>query len=262
MQKNIFFSYGFDITLQERIDHIKKTGFDGVFVSLEAEDYLTDDEIQKIMDCSLQIETLHLPAKGYINSIWEENPIGDLFINQLKEDIQKAASFHIKRVILHLNSKKIHPDPSLIGLQRIQSLLQVCQKFDILLCIENNRDMKHLFYVFEKIHNDHLRFCLDTGHANAFTHNLMEFPTYPFVKEKLECLHLHDNDGKNDQHRLPFQGNIDWKKLMPLLLKINPQLNLTLEIHPYGIIKTYADDLEFLKDAFDRLCLLEMYCKK
>lgn len=262
MKKNIFYSYGFDISNQDRIEHIQSVGFDGVFISLEAEDFLTAKEIQEIVKSSLSIETLHLPAKGYINTIWEKGNQGDIFIEELKNDVQIAAFFHIKRVILHLNSKPIHPKPSAIGIERINRLLQFCKQFNIYLCIENNRDMEHIFYVFNHLNDDNLRFCFDIGHANAFTKNVFEFLNFSFVREKLECLHIHDNDGTQDQHHLPFQGNVNWQRLMPLLMDINPKLNLTLEIHPYGIIKSYPNDLEFLKDAYQKLCILESFCKK
>ena len=32
-------------------------------------------------------------------------------------------------------------------------------------------------------------------------------------------MHLHDNDGKEDQHKLPFTGTVDWEKRVTQLKK-------------------------------------------
>lgn len=259
MKKIIFYSFGYPISYQERIQQIKDACFDGVFVSLETSDKISEKEIQALMDAHLLIESLHLPAKDCVNSLWEEGQQGDCCVKQLKEGISLASKYQIKRVILHLHSRAVHPAPNELGLSRIKEVLAYCKEKDIFLCIENNRDMSHLFYVFERIKDDYLKFCLDLGHANGFTRNLYDFPKFSFVIEKLECLHIHDNDGLHDQHHLPFEGNIQWDIILPKLFKINPNLNLTLELHPYGINPMYKTSVEFLKIAFETLDKLSKY---
>ncbi len=37
------------------------------------------------------------------------------------------------------------------------------------------------------------------------------------------ALHLHDNNGKDDMHALPFLGNIDWDKLSEKLKAVELQ---------------------------------------
>ena len=66
-------------------------------------------------------------------------------------------------------------------------------------------------YVFERVISPKLGFCYDTGHRNCFE------PTIDLLSlfgDKLVALHLHDNDGTGDQHRIPFEAGIDWQEQM------------------------------------------------
>jgi hypothetical protein len=36
-------------------------------------------------------------------------------------------------------------------------------------------------------------------------------------KDRLAVLHLHDNDGVNDQHKLPFNGTVNWERFVDIL---------------------------------------------
>jgi len=41
--------------------------------------------------------------------------------------------------------------------------------------------------------------------------------------------HLHDNYGKTDEHLFPFEGTIEWPKVLEAFEKINYQGSLLLE---------------------------------
>lgn len=51
--------------------------------------------------------------------------------------------------------------------------------------------------------------CWDVGHANISGYKQSE--QMKILCGKLDILHIHDNDGKKDQHLLPFDGNVDWE---------------------------------------------------
>jgi len=55
--------------------------------------------------------------------------------------------------------------------------------------------------------DDALRACYDSGHANITDHPAHAIGVMAPV---LGHLHLHDNDGTADQHRMPGEGSIDW----------------------------------------------------
>jgi sugar phosphate isomerase/epimerase len=62
--------------------------------------------------------------------------------------------------------------------------------------------------------SDSLVVCLDTGHA----HMIEGLATALEVGgDLIGHIHVHDNDGQNDQHLLPGQGTINWKDFMPFI---------------------------------------------
>ena len=54
-----------------------------------------------------------------------------------------------------------------------------------------------------------LSICLDTGHSNLFADDCGEMVRV--CGDLLRTLHVHDNNGKQDQHGIPFTGTIDWE---------------------------------------------------
>jgi sugar phosphate isomerase/epimerase len=50
--------------------------------------------------------------------------------------------------------------------------------------------------------------CFDTGHAHMNDEGLLN--AYERLKERIVTFHLHDNDGKVDEHVQPPYGTVDW----------------------------------------------------
>ena len=71
--------------------------------------------------------------------------------------------------------------------------------------------------------------CIDTGHA-ALTGVPAEKLIAGMNKNLVKCLHIHDNDGKDDLHLLPHSGVIDWDAFAASLKKIGYDGDLTFEI--------------------------------
>lgn len=69
-------------------------------------------------------------------------------------------------------------------------------------------------------------------------------------------LHLHDNDESDDQHRMPFDGNIDWNTMMKKLTDIHYDGPTALEIVNMGY-EHIKEPREFLAIAFERVKRLQ-----
>ena len=69
--------------------------------------------------------------------------------------------------------------------------------------------------------------------------------------DRLMALHLHDNNGKEDWHALPFAGNINWNDVANKLKKIKYKGAISLEVgnKAFEYIK---EPSEFLKLALER----------
>lgn len=64
-----------------------------------------------------------------------------------------------------------------------------------------------LLAIVDAIGSDHLGICFDTGHAHA-AGDLAGAAR--LLLPRTVTMHLHDNDGRGDQHRFPGEGTIDW----------------------------------------------------
>ncbi len=74
----------------------------------------------------------------------------------------------------------------------------------------------------------YFRLCLDTGHAAVFGLSPAEAVRL-IGREYLACLHVHDNDGVNDLHWVPYRGVIDWDDFSRALHEIGFDGSLSLE---------------------------------
>jgi sugar phosphate isomerase/epimerase len=73
-----------------------------------------------------------------------------------------------------------------------------------------------------------VKFTFDSSHANAAGFNLADYVVE--MGGSLVALHLSDNDGSGDQHRVPGSGTIDWAALMAALRRVGYAGLLNLEI--------------------------------
>lgn len=118
--------------------------------------------------------------------------------------------------VIHGTYGDTAPSYNQIGFDRIKRLVEVAERKGVNLALENLRQPGALDYIFSKIQSDRLGFCYDSGHENCFTKGTDFLSQYG---SKLMALHLHDNDGTDDQHWLPGEGGIDWPVLMKKLKK-------------------------------------------
>ncbi len=97
--------------------------------------------------------------------------------------------------------------------------------------------------IFERLRTipggESLCVCMDTGHTNKAS----RFPGQPSPGDLIrrlggavQVLHLHDNDGVTDQHKMPRSGNIDWHDVMTALEETgyNGPYNMELRLEHYG----------------------------
>jgi|SRR5579884_6011 len=99
-----------------------------------------------------------------------------------------------------------------------------------------------------------LGYCFDIGHANMTRRMQDEFE---LMKPRIRSTHIHDNDGKEDQHLFPGEGNIDWSRAMQLLASAPDQYPLLLELKEPAGGKHFIDDAkrcgdDLLEKAYSR----------
>ena len=224
LKHNLYLYYGFPSTLKEKIALVEKHRFDGVFLFWD-ENFPAAAEM--VRSAGLDIETVHLPFDR-CNDLWVPGEVGEEYVAMMLKAIAEVAPAGVPTVIFHLSASDNPPPYNELGIARLARILRLCEENKINLALENLRRLDYLDYVYERLASDYLKFCFDSGHANAFTHNIENFPWEKYA-DKLVCVHLHDNNGLCDQHLVPFAGNIDWRRLAGDLKRVGYAGPLTSE---------------------------------
>ncbi|HOA79019.1 MAG TPA: sugar phosphate isomerase/epimerase family protein [Bacilli bacterium] len=224
MKHNIYLYYGFSSSIERKIELIKKHRFQGVFLFWDEGFPVA---FEKVREAGLEIETVHLPFDR-CNDLWIDGDVGEKYAETMITAIAEIAKAEIPTVIFHISGSDNPPPFNELGVKRLSRILRACEDARINLALENLRRLDYLDYVYSRLESDYLKFCFDSGHANAFTRNIENFPWEKYG-EKLICVHLHDNNGLFDQHLVPFTGNINWRLLAEDLKKVGYKGPLTSE---------------------------------
>lgn len=241
------------------IEKIKNIGFDSFFsVKYKRE------EVEKLKNkgdaLGLDFEFIHAPFKE-INSLWGENNDELPIYNAIKESIDSASSCGIKKIILHVSSGWEPPAINQYGLARYDSIVEYADKKGVQVAFENLRRADNLDFMMQRYKNvGNVAFCYDCGHEHCYTETVSLLDLYG---NRLSCVHIHDNHGRdkidcfknNDEHLLPFDGSVDYKKVVENLDKVGYSGSIMLEVYSAPYTTLSAD--EFLSTAKDRAIKIE-----
>jgi sugar phosphate isomerase/epimerase len=250
MNPGIHAWFGFDLPYRKRLHAIRRHGFDAVMFFL-FEDASVFEAVKGAKEAHLNVLNAHLPYRN-INSLWENTPAGDEYMSILLSLIGDAGVAGIDTLVIHPSDGDHPPLPSAVGTERFRRLTEAAAKRDIVLALENVRVREHFDHLLTKISDRHLQVCYDAGHHHCSSDDREILLRY---KGRIRAVHLHDNDGKEDQHLIPFQGTIDWSREMRLLRESSYNGALALEVmgNPGSDADAY---LSKAKTALERLTLL------
>ena len=211
----------------ENIYAIKNAGFDGAYVEWcnRPHDFTQEQQLQLCRELGLEVPFVHLGYSG-INKIWEGGKEGEIMADGFINDLDICSGNGVPMVVMHLTAHSTAPEPSIIGIARIKRIVEHAEELGIKVAFENTKIPGYLEFVFDHIKNENAGICYDSGHAHC--HFDDKFPFERF-KDKIFAVHLHDNNGKKDEHLLPFDGTIDWNALASNLVKANYNGPITLE---------------------------------
>ncbi|MGD9690248.1 MAG: sugar phosphate isomerase/epimerase family protein [Phycisphaerales bacterium] len=116
----------------------------------------------------------------------------------------------------------------------MRRLAEVGQRLGVTYLIENQpmncplgHDTIKLAQAVQAVGSSHIRMCLDTGHAHM-TGDLVE--QVRSAMSVIAYFHIHDNDSKVDDHRMPGDGNIAWDRLAAVLRESGTAAPRMLEV--------------------------------
>ena len=136
-------------------------------------------------------------------------------------------------VVMHIGSEPA--DPAAAGAfwdlarRTLDELEPDARSAGVRIALENGFPSNHssLRRAFELYAPDYVGLCYDSGHGNI-TGEGLDF--LDECKDRLVVIHLHDNDGVGDQHRLPGMGTVNWGRLMRIVASSSYRKPLSLEV--------------------------------
>lgn len=122
--------------------------------------------------------------------------------------IEMAAELEARVIILHASTA----EPLESQRRSLDELEPVCRRHGIRIALENlpREGWERIDALFSAYAPEVLGLCYDSGHGNlraGATDRLHDRAS------RLASLHLHDNDGTADHHRLPFTGTVAWNRV-------------------------------------------------
>ena len=174
----------------------------------------------------------------------------------------------VKNAVLHADhiptEKDLSPrqclDRNIEKLKLVEAYLKE-KKYKLCICLENlfykiPRDADDLLYMLDRLDPEHFGICLDTGHLNLTTKNQSEF--IQKAGSRLHALHIADNDGSFDQHKIPFSsgnhiGAINFVEVFSALQEVDYDGLYNMEINGENRIPLPAREfkLEYIRKCFD-----------
>lgn len=252
MQKiSIYSGISTGYPFEERIATIKEVGFDAVCLDFEEEMAVTEtaweNQVKIAQKYSLPVENAHLTWRD-TNCLWEDGDYGDHIRDRVISELKRTKNLGIGTGVVHITAGLQRPDTNFEkGLGRFSEIVEFAEKYKVRVAFENSVFGDHVHYVFDHLKSDYMGFCFDSGHEHAFT------PGEDYLSEyagRLMAMHLHDNDGKSDLHRIPFCGSIDWKKKVGQLKNseyFKTHITLECSIEEYSLKEGFAKALEAAK---------------
>lgn len=209
------------------IEYVARTGFDSVFTCGNDEPFISFVK-KKCEQTGLTYETLHAPFDG-INGLWLEDS-AEAVTRRLKTSVELAREYGIGIVIVHLSSKENCPPVTDAGLKYFDSLVDFARSKGVTLAVENQRKLGNIATILEQYpKGSGVEFCWDVGHEKCFAHG-REY--MPFFGNRCITTHIHDNNMiyNADEHLIPFDGSIDFRRTAELLNEYDYRGTLMLEL--------------------------------
>ncbi|MCH5287234.1 MAG: sugar phosphate isomerase/epimerase [Christensenellaceae bacterium] len=240
--------FGYDLPPRERMRAIRAAGFDGVIL-LWADYFDADyrDFPAYARQAGLFVENAHAPYQD-AGSLWTDTLEGEACAEHIIRCLEDCRDYGIPTLVMHpINGRAPLPEGS-VGLERFRRICDAAERTGVNLAIENQGSADYIGYVFEHIQSDRLRFCFDSGHERFYSPGVDLLSLYG---DRLAALHLHDNNGKEDAHALPFTGAVDWGRIAAALRAADYRGAIALEVLNKGF-ESIKDPVEFLSVALNR----------
>jgi sugar phosphate isomerase/epimerase len=185
--------------------------------------------LEPMLKQGLHINQAHAPFPPHFPGVPE---LYDYAVEMYVNMLPFCQEVGIKNLVLHGISwnqgdpkQPSYQDNWDLNVKMYEALIPQLVKGEMKVCLENlfyrynGRPMEGICSNLQEAQRmvDHLNakagkdvfgFCVDTGHLNLLNKSQSQF--IGGMGKRVACLHIHDNNGHDDEHLCPYTGNIDW----------------------------------------------------
>ena len=208
------------------------------------EDFLAGvaEEKKLIDEAGLEVYQMHGPWRWPANDATPEDRANRMSVMQTS--IKACAMLGCKNWVIHpimpFGIRDLEIDKGeetwALNIEFFTELAKTAHEYDVKICIEN-MPMPNFSIAtpadivrFIKALNDNcFAMCLDVGHVAVYP-DLDLVKSVHEIKDVLRAIHVHDNQGKIDQHLSPYFGIVDWAGFGKALRDINFSGAFSLEV--------------------------------
>ena len=216
-------------------------------------------------DSELKLHSLHSPM--YTDDIWgRSGPHAHInitsrnkserlqWVGEIKRALEIAETIPFKYLIQHLGvgGQEFSEYYLEAAFSALEELCLFAKQRGVEILLENTPNelsTAERLQFFNSMTHLNVNYVFDVGHAHLGAGVAHEFE---IMKPRIRSLHVHDNDGKDDQHLFPMApgGSIDWTATMELLRSRPGQYPLLLELREVAAMQYPLDEINA---AFDKL---------
>ncbi|MBI4459384.1 MAG: sugar phosphate isomerase/epimerase [Acidobacteria bacterium] len=230
------------------LDQIARAGFEciEIYCSRQHFNYTNPVHVREIAewfaDSPVQLHSLHSPLSRDPEGTSHHSVVSIAFVekqrrqdsmDEIKRALEVAESVPFRYLVAHLgipgeefDLRKF--DAAMTSLEHLRLFAGQRGVEIILENIPNELSTpSRLLEFFQHTHLHNMKVCFDCGHAQ-----LDGNPQEALAKlaSAVAAVHLNDNGGNTDEHRLPFDGILSWKDFIPELARAAPEAAWLLEI--------------------------------
>lgn len=193
----------------------------------------------------VRIVQAHAPFPPFVQS----ERTNAYVLESLKKTIMMCGYLGCPKLVVHpgrlsTESGLTKDDEWKFNIHMYTELIPWLKKYGVICCLEN-MFARHRGKVVEAVCSDPYEamrymdtlneiageklfgFCLDIGHANLLGKDIYDL--IKLMGDTIIALHVHDNNGLDDEHLFPYMGIVDWDRFCAALKDINYAHDLSFE---------------------------------
>lgn len=261
---------------ERSIEILKEAGFDAVDMSLFCMSYddnvfNTADYRTRALEIRAHADRLGIPfhqAHACFGFDWTDHrAFAEQFYPKQVRALEIAGILGCQTVVVHpLHGPfayRGHEEELFeVNMKFYRSLLPYAKEYGVKIALENmwQRDEKRKVIMdsacssaaefvryLDTLNDEHFVACLDLGHCGLVGEDPAQM-IRALGHDRLQALHVHDNDLLRDQHTFPYLGKNDWEEIMKALAEIDYQGDLTMESN--GFHPAFPAELKPAADRF------------